>query len=387
MGANIQMVQKVNRSRVLNYIRKNPYTSRAGIAKGTGLSTASVTNITTYLLDKKLIMECGTEEVERVGRKTALLKFSHQSYNLICVYISNTSVDVAYTDLQGNTEEHYSEDFDAVDSSRMQKMVMEKVDAILDKFGKEKILAISVTVSGLVLLENNFVLSSSLRIKDFTLIEELEAETGIPVFLYNVTQSRAIWSFCCIEQEKNENMVFIDICGGIGACQFYHGSLNNAMLGEIGHTTVEKDGEACFCGNYGCLEVMCSPGRIIRLYKEAAGLDFMPTFEEVAERYYDGDRKAMKAVCNCAEYLGIALSNIINLFNPSTLIINVGDFMPIRDIIEKARAVMNERTHPALLRNLTIQEVNIGLYETIKGNVYTLCDRLFDENYKNSIIN
>lgn len=36
---------------------------------------------------------------------------------------------------------------------------------------------------------------------------------------------------------------------GVGAVQFYKGTLNRSMLEEIGHTTVEKEGNMCFCGH------------------------------------------------------------------------------------------------------------------------------------------
>lgn len=385
MGANIQLVQKTNRARVLNFIRKNPDTSRAIVSAETGLSMASITNITSYLLEKRLITESGTEEVERVGRKGSLFRFFHEAYGLICVQISNTAIDISYTDLNGNIDMRYRVNFDSSDLDKMQKMIAERVESLIRQYDRQNILAISLTVSGIVLKNNYFVLSASLRLKNFNLVSELEKTTGLPVFLNNVTQSRAVWSFCCTEHPTTDNMIFVDLKGGIGACQFYQGSLNNSMLGEIGHTTVDKDGDLCFCGNRGCLELMCSPNRIVQLYKEFSGVKSSPTFNDVAKLYYNGDKYALKAVDSCAEYLGIALANLINLFNPSTLTINVGDFSSLRDIIEKACTVMKERAYPALTDNLEIQEVNVGVYETIKGNVCTMCDRLFDENYENSI--
>ena len=57
---NSQLIQKMNRLKVLNYIRKNPNTPRSIIARETGLSVASLTNITSYLISAGLLAECVT---------------------------------------------------------------------------------------------------------------------------------------------------------------------------------------------------------------------------------------------------------------------------------------------------------------------------------------
>ena len=77
---NSQLIQKMNRLKVLDYIRKNPGAARPQIALDTGLSLASLTNITSYLLEQKLIAESGMEKVERVGRKGTLIRFCAESY-------------------------------------------------------------------------------------------------------------------------------------------------------------------------------------------------------------------------------------------------------------------------------------------------------------------
>ena len=92
---NSQLIQKMNRLKVLNYIRRNPDAARPQIAHDTGLSVASLTNITSYLLELGLITECGTEKVERVGRKGTLLRFRAESYGLICIFVCTYSVNVS----------------------------------------------------------------------------------------------------------------------------------------------------------------------------------------------------------------------------------------------------------------------------------------------------
>ncbi len=384
MAANSQYIQKLNRLRVLNYVRKYPGTSRPTIACGTDLSLASMTNITSYLIEKKLLKECGTENSEGAGRKSTLLKFNAQSFNLICVFISYNTVDFSYTDLNGNILERFCVGFTAADSENLEKTIGENILRLTNRYDTKKIIGISIIISGIILNNNQFLFSSTHRLREFNPVDLLEKETGIPVFLYNPSAVKATFCVCCSQniEDRYSNIIFIDLDGGIGACQFYRGELNSAMLGEIGHTTVEKDGEPCFCGNRGCLEAMCSPSRITRLYKEYSGAACDDIdFEYVAGRYKAGDTHAYDAVNECAQYLGIAFANLMNLFKPTTIIINIGDFAPLRDVVEKAKRIMHERAYPSLLDNIVIKEINMGVDDTIKGAAYASCDRIFDASH------
>ena len=99
---NVQLMQKINRLKVLNYIRQNTGVARPEIAKNTGLSPSSVTNIVTYLLDKKLVVETGRVDTKEVGRKATLIKFNPLAANVVSVNIEINKIIIALTDLDGN---------------------------------------------------------------------------------------------------------------------------------------------------------------------------------------------------------------------------------------------------------------------------------------------
>lgn len=382
---NSQLIQKMNRLKVLNYIRRNPGAARPQIAHETGLSVASLTNITSYLLEMGLITESGTEQVERVGRKGTLLRFCAERYGLICIFVSTDSVNISYTDLEGKIITRIRVNVEEMQPTKVVELVRENVASLVREHGREKVLGIGVAVSGMVLENSRFVASSSLKWKEVDLKAILEKETGIPVFVENVSILKAVWYFDCGNWIKKNNMLLVDLEGGIGASQFYHGEINRAMLGEIGHTTVEKDGEPCFCGNRGCLEMMCSEQRIIKLYEEMSGEEDV-TLEDIAQKWEDGDQAAKAAVEDCGRYLGIGLANLVNLCKPMTIVINLGEYVNIRPVIECAVKEMKNRAYSVLLQDLEIREVNISEDNMVKGAAFNLCDRLFDIDYKGNII-
>ncbi len=382
---NSQLIQKMNRLKVLNYIRRNPNAARPMIAHETGLSVASLTNITSYLLELGLIAESGTEKVERVGRKGTLLRFRAEGYGLICIFVSTDSVNISYTDLEGRIITRIRVNVEDMQPGKVVELVRENVASLVREHSREKILGIGVAVSGMVLEGSRFVASASLKWKEIDLKAILEKETGIPVFVENVSLLKAVWYFCCGGWIEKKNMLLIDLEGGIGASQFYHGEINRAMLGEIGHTTVEKDGEQCFCGNRGCLEMMCSEQRIIQLYEENSGESGV-TLDYIAEKLAEGDESAKEAVEDCGKYLGIGLANLVNLCKPMAIVINMGSYVNIRPLIECAVKEMKKRAFPALLDDLEIREVTISEENTVKGATFNLCDRLFDIEYSGNIV-
>lgn len=382
---NSQLIQKMNRLKVLNYIRKNPNTPRSIIAKETGLSVASLTNITSYLLSSGLLRECETEETSGVGRKSTPLRFGADTYGLVCISIGADTISVSHTNLDGIIIDTSV----ICDGNTPPSMVVEPIRAyiasLLKEYGKDRILAIGISISGLVLDGSRFVVSSSLKWKEFDLKAVLEKDTGLPVFVENMSLLKAVWYFNSNKTEATDNMVFVDMENGIGSCQFYKGEINRAMLGEIGHTTVKSDGEMCFCGNRGCLEAMCSVHRILRLYNDSKrGAEY--DFGHIVQQFRKGDAYAVSAVKECASFLGIGLASLVNICKPSVIVINTGQFTTLPELIDLAIEELDRRAYPALLEGLDIRRIYVNEHQAISGAAMNLCDRLFSIDFDGNII-
>jgi predicted NBD/HSP70 family sugar kinase len=267
----------------------------------------------------------------------------------------------------------------------MVELIREDVFSLINEYGCDKILGIGISISGMVLDHSRFIVSSSLKWKDVDLKGMLEKETDLPVFVENISLIKAVWYFCCDRSIQSDNILLVDLQNGIGASQYYDSEINRAMLGEIGHTTVEKDGEMCFCGNRGCLETMCSEQRVIRLYEEASG-ETGTDLRHVAQEFNRGNSVAISAVNECAKYLGIGLANLVNLCRPGAIVIDTGSFDELEVLIDKGVEEMKCRAYPALVKELEVYKVKISEEDTVRGTAFNLCDRIFDIAYPNNII-
>ena len=382
--ANVQLMQKMNRLKVLNYVRRNPKTSRPIVAEKTGLSLASITNVTSYLLKLGLLEECGTEHADRVGRKSTLLQFRADRFGLIIALLDESNAKIFYTDLGGKILSSFMVAIKSIAPANVISILKNEIVLLMDKHGVKNTLGIGVIFSGLVLDGSRFVFSSSMKWHRLEIKEILEQETGLPVFVDNISRIRAADFSATTERELSKNMLFVDLENGIGAVQIYNGVINHSFLGEIGHTTIEKNGEPCFCGNQGCLEVMCSVERILRLYAEKSGKS--AELAEIETLYQKGDEPAVYAVSDCAQYLGIGLANLINLLNPAVLVLNTGNFSNCPSLLEKAIDHMKKRSFLALTQVMQIITLSLNSEDILSSAAIELCDRLFDISYSGNII-
>jgi len=86
------------------------------------------------------------------------------------------------------------------------------------------------------------------------------------------------------------------------------------MAGELGHTTVVPDGNPCGCGNQGCLEKHASATAITAM-ADMLHLGANLTAREVYDLAVAGNEKAQQIFVVMGRALGVALANLVNIFN------------------------------------------------------------------------
>jgi len=118
--------------------------------------------------------------------------------------------------------------------------------------------------------------------------------------------------------------------------------------GELGHTVVDLNGPPCTCGSRGCVEAFASGWALCRdaerirrrhpdsLLNETTNNDGETIrFDAVILAANLGDRYCKKLLQKSGEYIGIAFSNAVSIFNPSKLILG-GRLLRDNDITLKA---------------------------------------------------
>ena len=177
--------------------------------------------------------------------------------------------------------------------------------------------------------------------------KELEKRLEIPVFVENDCNLSTLGVHEAEFGGKPKSLVGIFIGTGIGAGLMLDGRLYsgfNRTAGEIGHMVLEVGGPKCACGNKGCFEALASRSAIFRKIQSAVKDGQKTILTEMLGDQLDdlrsgdlrkamkrGDRFVGKIVEEAAEYIGIAVANVINLLNPEMIVLGGGVLDQLED--------------------------------------------------------
>ncbi len=202
------------------------------------------------------------------------------------------------------------------------------------------------------------IFAPNLKWENVPLKKELEKKLGVPVFLENDGNICTLGIYETELKGKPRNVVGVFLGTGIGGGLILEGKLYsgfNRTAGEIGHMVIAVGGPKCGCGNRGCFEALASRTAIFRNIQTAVkdGQKTLLT-EMLGEELKDlrsgdlrkairkGDKFAEKVVEDAAEYTGIAVANLINIFNPEVVVLGGGVIDALEDemmaiIVETAK--------------------------------------------------
>jgi glucokinase len=208
------------------------------------------------------------------------------------------------------------------------------------------------------------------------LTQPIEEALGIKTFLENDANAAALGEHRFGAGRGTQHMIYVTVSTGIGGGlildgKLYHGF--NGMAGEIGHVTILPGGPLCGCGNRGHLEAVSAGPAIARQARErvargaptlivnlAEGDPARITARLVAEAASQGDAVAQEILAEAMEYLGIAMANYVNIFNPRVIVIggglsNIGDAL-----FEPVRRIIKERAFPVPAQSVRVVPAELG---------------------------
>ncbi len=195
---------------------------------------------------------------------------------------------------------------------------------------------------------------------------------GVPVALGNDANLAAVGEWKFGAGRGHDNLLYFTISTGIGGGAICDGHLllgQSGFAAELGHVTLLPDGPVCSCGQRGHLEAISS-GTGIANYVAAElskgvpsslKVDPRPTAKDITQAAQKGDPLAVAALDRAGKYLGLAMANFLQIFNPSIIILGGGVSQSGDLILKPMKASMLERVMgPEYLTNLTITLAQLG---------------------------
>ncbi|NLG80298.1 MAG: ROK family transcriptional regulator [Firmicutes bacterium] len=377
-GSNSVEIGKHNRHLVLDVIRTHEPVSRPEIARLTGLTTATVTNIVGKLQKDRLVEEVGLGQ-STGGRKPGLLQLARNSRLAIAVDLAATELMVALTNVKGEILRRSKREI-AMDIAVTVPRMVDAIKEVMTcpEVGGATIVGIGVTTPGLIDQATGTIIKSvRLDWYHVPLKSILQRHFEVPVFVGKDTATAILGEQWYGAARHADNLIYVWVGTGIAVGFLFDGRVYagaTGMAGEFGHTSIEWNGARCKCGNEGCLEGLASLGAIASkascraLSEENAVTREHPVREArarvdpfaVLDAACIGDLRAREIVREAGRYLGVGIANLINLFNPERIVIG-GQIRPKdKEFIDTAIEVAKSRVLPEPGSSVTITVSDFG---------------------------
>ncbi|MCW5952676.1 MAG: ROK family protein, partial [Propionibacteriaceae bacterium] len=161
--------------------------------------------------------------------------------------------------------------------------------------------------------------------------------------------------------------------------RLYRGASSGA--GEWGHTKISLTGPACRCGSFGCVESIVGASAVLRSWRgadefvgrEPLGIDAL------LDACRSGDPAAVRAIAEATEHLGLALANLVNLYNPEKIIVGgwFGDLIA-REHPEELRAAVRRFSLKQPGEQAVVERSQLGMDAVTLGAATLPVDRFIE---------
>ncbi|AXI10458.1 ROK family protein [Oceanobacillus sp. 143] len=374
----LKFIQELNRSIILDTIRKKGPISRSEIAKLINISPTTVTSAVSEIISEGLVYEYGVG-TSSGGRKPVLLRFNPDNHSIIGVSITNSYIRIADMNLEGKILKKVVHPTNQLKGQEFIQFILEVVEQFLmQKADLEYCQGISIISPGIVDAENGVIsYNTKLNLYGVPLKKLVEERTNLPTFLDNDANAFVLAENYFGLFSKYKDLLYVTIGEGVGSGMMVNGSIYRGFLGssgEIGHTTVIDGGVKCSCGNRGCLENYVNwpaiYSRIVTaimtqnrdtVIREMVSGDLNRIKPDIfVEAVNRQDGLALEIMEDILNYLSIAITNTIHFFNPEVIILS-GEIIQDNPLfLEAIHAQVVRKVIVPLKDQVNIQSTSLG---------------------------
>jgi glucokinase len=370
----------INRSAILELIRRESPIARTTIAQRLDISLPTVMRIVDGLVEDGFVRSHGKTEWSG-GRRRPLLEFNADGYVVLGVDMGGTKkIYGAISEIGGNIIDEVELERRGASGEKCYDLLTKLIDALLASPGLKgrKVRGIGVGAPGITHHREGVVKwAYALGWKDFPLKDRLFKRYKLPITVDNDVNLAALGEHWFGAGQNAQNMVVMVVSAGIGAGIIINGSLyrgSNEGSGEIGHM-IPGGG---FLGksylDFGGLESVASgtaminrARAVLRSRRDASNLNQLRA-EDIFECAQRGEKWASSIVHEVVDYLAIAVANLSVSFDPELIVLGGGVTsyadMLINPILHRLEGVIPSA--PKLVAS------SLGLRATVMGAIITV---------------
>ncbi|MGB6406610.1 MAG: ROK family transcriptional regulator [Planococcus donghaensis] len=368
-------MKSMNKSIILNKIRKDGPISRAQIARDTNLTPPTVSSNVKELLEQQIVEEQDLGE-SLGGRKPTMLVINNEAFTIIGVDAGPESIECIVANLAGKVLKRSKTKLQLpIDNEQFITALKSCIANCLDS--ADQVIGIGVAMHGVVdVTTGTSLYAPNLGLANIPIKEELEKEFGLEVKVENDARAMALGEYWFGHHGELSSMLAVNIGSGVGAGliidgKLYHGATD--IAGEIGHMTIDLHGEICECGNQGCLQTFVTGPAIAR-----KSIDQTLTAEQVFEQAVAGDESSIANLKTAGKALGVGLTNLIHIVNPEKIVLGGGVSKAQQFILPEVRNIIKASALTPAASETTVKISKLGDDATLIGAVTLLLVDVFE---------
>jgi predicted NBD/HSP70 family sugar kinase len=331
-----QDARRHHRALILQQLFSEGSNSRADLARATGLTRVTVSDLVGGLIEDGLVAELGSPAETRIGKPPTLVGIVADAAHIVALDLSPDDRMIgAVQDLFGVVKARVElprEGRSGTEAVRLAVRLAEELRAAADR----PLLGVGVGSPGVVDDRGVVLDAPNLGWRDVDLAGTLHRELDVPVYVANDANTAVLGEHTFGEAGDGDFML-LRIATGVGAGLVIGGVLVQGhawAAGEIGHVVVDPAGKPCACGRAGCLETVLAVPRLRA--QDQAGLTTV------------------------GEVLGDALAPVVGLLNLHELVLaGPPDLLdgPLREAVDR---VVRERTMAVSTADFVVRTSTLG---------------------------
>lgn len=341
------------RAQILDIIYAQGPISRIDISQIAHVTPATMTELSSHLLETGLIHELGEADSGKAGRRKIYLDISPGQKYYIGVELAEQVTVYILSDNLGNIIDQHIESGLKDDHFTYQQVVQE-LQIFMQKHEEISIDGIGIALPGHYDPEKQRIQSNQPLWRNFDL-KRLMEEMDVPVFAKNNVKCMVL-SERIFKRKNVGNYTFCHIRRGIFAAAMYNHELygeGNNSIGEIGHVVVDPKGLQCECGKHGCLQTVISEAWLINKAKilfdsGKSKLSFIIDNRDdielthILQAYHLGDAGIHEMLHDGLSYLAMVIKNLGMLVDTDTIYLHSEMFLD-EDLMKYLRQLVSQQ--------------------------------------------
>ncbi|GAA1517833.1 ROK family protein [Nocardioides humi] len=317
---------------VLRVVLDHGPVARSTVARVAGYSAASLTGVSTLLIDKGLLREAPEAAgPPGVGRPHVPLAIDTETTAVVGVHIAVHRFTVALLDLRGRVLVEHKHEHAGRDPEVVLGRIAVEVGRLLEEAGGRRVLGLGLATGGWVDAAAGVVVEHPmLGWYDVPVRERLADATGLPVAVDGHSRAlvRAEQLFGRHVEQARSSILQLFVGNVVDIAFATAGSVQQgprSAAGAVAHLKIDDSAEPCECGKVGCFQAAVSERTLVRRALAARIID-RPVFRDLIGAAEGGDPRAVALFEERAGLVGRAAALLLDLFDPDLLsVVEVGE--------------------------------------------------------------